>query len=50
MEELTTDILVIGSGLAGILAALEAERSGVDVLIVGKFAMGMGTNSSMSML
>ena len=48
MEELSTDILVIGSGLAGIAAALEAERSGLQVLILGKFAIGMGTNSSMA--
>jgi succinate dehydrogenase/fumarate reductase flavoprotein subunit len=47
-EELSTDILVIGSGLAGIAAALEAERSGLQVLILGKFAIGMGTNSSMA--
>ena len=48
MEELTTDILVIGSGLAGLLSALEAERAGVRVLIVGKFAIGMGTNTSLA--
>jgi succinate dehydrogenase/fumarate reductase flavoprotein subunit len=48
MEELTTDILVIGSGLAGILSALEAERDGLGVLIVGKFAIGMGTNTSLA--
>jgi len=48
MEELTTDILVIGSGLAGLLAALEAERTGLRVLIVGKFAIGVGTNSSLA--
>ena len=48
MEELSTDILVIGSGLAGIVSALEAERSGLQVLIVGKFAVGMGTNTSMA--
>jgi fumarate reductase (CoM/CoB) subunit A len=48
MEELSTDILVIGSGLAGIAAALEAERSGLQVLILGKFAIGLGTNSSMA--
>jgi succinate dehydrogenase/fumarate reductase flavoprotein subunit len=47
MEELTTDILVIGSGLAGILSALEAERSGLNVLLLGKFAIGMGTNTSL---
>jgi succinate dehydrogenase/fumarate reductase flavoprotein subunit len=48
MEEISTDILVIGSGLAGIAAALEAERYGLQVLILGKFAIGMGTNSSMA--
>ncbi len=48
MEELTTDILVIGSGLAGILSALEAERSGLHVLVLGKFAIGMGTNTSLA--
>ena len=48
MEELSTDILVIGSGLAGLLAALKAERSGLRVLLVGKFAIGMGTNTSLA--
>jgi succinate dehydrogenase/fumarate reductase flavoprotein subunit len=48
MEELTTDILVIGSGLAGLLSALEAEKAGLHVLIVGKFAIGMGTNTSLA--
>ncbi len=48
METLTTDILVIGSGLAGILAALEAEKAGLRVLIIGKFAIGMGTNTALA--
>jgi succinate dehydrogenase/fumarate reductase flavoprotein subunit len=48
MEELSTDILVIGSGLAGLLSALEAERVGLRVLLVGKFAIGMGTNTSLA--
>jgi succinate dehydrogenase/fumarate reductase flavoprotein subunit len=48
MEQVTTDILVIGSGLAGLLSALEAERAGLRVLIVGKFAIGMGTNTSLA--
>jgi succinate dehydrogenase/fumarate reductase flavoprotein subunit len=48
MEELSTDVLVIGSGLAGIVSALEAKRAGIEVAMVGKFAIGMGTNTSMA--
>ncbi len=48
MEELNTDVLVIGSGLAGLLSALEAERAGVRVLVLGKFAIGLGTNTSLA--
>jgi len=48
MEEFSTDIPVIGSGLAGLFAAVEAERAGQKVLIVGKFSIGMGTNTSMA--
>lgn len=48
MEEIQTDILIIGSGLAGMLAALEAERSNLQVLMVSKFALGLGTNTSLS--
>jgi succinate dehydrogenase/fumarate reductase flavoprotein subunit len=48
MEELSTDILVVGSGLAGLLSALEAERAGLRVLLVGKFVIGMGTNTSLA--
>ncbi len=48
IEEISTDILVIGGGLAGVLSALEAETSGLNVLIIGKFAIGLGTNSSMA--
>jgi len=48
MEEIQTDVLVIGSGLAGIVGALEAESAGLKVLITGKFSIGMGTNSSLA--
>jgi succinate dehydrogenase/fumarate reductase flavoprotein subunit len=48
MEEISTDILIIGSGLAGMVSALESERSGLQVLIVGKFSIGMGTNTSLA--
>jgi succinate dehydrogenase/fumarate reductase flavoprotein subunit len=48
MEQLSADILVIGSGLAGFLSAFEAEKAGLRVLLVGKFAIGMGTNTSLA--
>lgn len=48
MEQIITDILVIGSGLAGLLSALEAEKAGLRVLILGKFTIGMGTNTSLA--
>jgi succinate dehydrogenase/fumarate reductase flavoprotein subunit len=48
MEILSADILVIGSGLAGMVSALEAERLGFKVLLVGKFTIGMGTNTSLA--
>jgi succinate dehydrogenase/fumarate reductase flavoprotein subunit len=48
MEVLSTDTLVIGSGLAGTVAALESERSGLQTFLLGKFAIGMGTNSSIA--
>jgi succinate dehydrogenase/fumarate reductase flavoprotein subunit len=48
MEQLSADILVIGNGLAGLLSAFEAERAGLRVLLVGKFAIGMGTNTSLA--
>ncbi len=48
MEELSPDLLVIGSGLAGIVSALEAEAMGVKTLLVGKFSIGLGTNSSLA--
>ena len=36
MEYISTDVLVIGSGIAGLRAAIEARLRGVDVLLVTK--------------
>lgn len=39
-NELKTDVLVIGSGIAGIAAAIRARQVGGDVLLVSKAAVG----------
>ncbi len=40
MEKVSTDVLIIGSGMAGINAAIEARKSGVEVLLVNKGILG----------
>ncbi len=42
------DVIVVGAGCAGMVAAIEAERSGAEVVIVEKGLPGSGTNSSLS--
>ncbi len=42
MELKKTDVLVIGSGGAGVTAAVEAARAGVQVLLVSKEPIGYG--------
>jgi glycine/D-amino acid oxidase-like deaminating enzyme len=39
------DVLVIGSGFAGLSAALELKRNGVDVCVVDAEALGWGASS-----
>ena len=41
------DVLVVGSGFAGLSAALSAKLAGADVLVVEKMAF-IGGNSSLS--
>ncbi len=36
MDEQTTDVLVVGAGIAGLAAALEADRQGADVIVATK--------------
>ena len=45
VKEYTTDVLVIGSGGAGLRAAIEADALGADVIIVSKSPTGMKSAS-----
>ena len=45
---LETDVLVIGSGGAGLRAAIEARRYGADVLVIDKVVIGMNSNTRFS--
>jgi len=44
-KTLIADVLVIGSGMAGLRAAIEAKRSGLDVLLVDKSLLGRASSS-----
>jgi len=46
MKKLSSDVVIIGTGGAGMTAALEAADQGVDVLVVGKATLGRGTCTS----
>ena len=39
-EEITTDVLVIGGGIAGIFAAIKAKEQGADVVLADKGTVG----------
>jgi len=40
IEEITTDVLIIGAGGAGVRASIELARHGIDCLVLGKRAHG----------
>lgn len=43
-----TDVVVVGSGIAGLRSALEAHRMGADVMIVSKKTCGLANSSALS--
>lgn len=45
MEKLSTDIFVLGSGIAGLRAALEARRGGAKVILLSKGPIGKKSSS-----
>ena len=48
MKRFETDVAVIGSGAAGLLAAMEARENGARVLLAGKGPTGKGTCTSLA--
>jgi succinate dehydrogenase/fumarate reductase flavoprotein subunit len=47
-RSMCADVIVVGAGLAGMTAALAAEKAGADVILVDRGAIGLGTNSALS--
>jgi len=47
-EVISCDVLVIGGGVAGLRAAIEAREQGADVALVSKSRIGYGSNTFLS--
>jgi succinate dehydrogenase/fumarate reductase flavoprotein subunit len=47
-REIKTDVLIIGSGLAGLRAAIEARKYGLDVLVLDKAVTALNNSSAFS--
>lgn len=48
MDHFTCDVLVLGSGAAGLRAAISAREAGLDVLVLSKAAPGKSTCTGLS--
>ena len=47
IHQIDTDVLIIGTGIAGLKAALEVAKAGKDVLLVSKYPVGKATNTTL---
>lgn len=47
-KTITTDVLIIGGGGAGLRASIAAKEQGVDTLLVSQSRVGYGSNTSIS--
>ena len=48
MEHIFCDVLVVGSGAAGLRAAISAKQKGLDVCVISKQAPGKATCTMLS--
>ncbi len=48
MQSIKTDVLIIGSGLAGLRASIESTRNGLKTMVVSKSPVGIGSNSALA--
>jgi len=48
MEKISSDVLVIGNGAAGLRAAIASRQAGADVLVISKSPPGLGTCTLLS--
>jgi len=46
LKEIQTDVLVIGSGVAGVMAALKAASMGCSVALASKVSMRSGNSAN----
>ncbi len=44
LEIISTDVLIVGSGIAGLRAAIEVAKKGLDVVIATKSRLGIGAS------
>ena len=47
-QTIETEVLILGSGAAGLRAAIEARKFGAEVLLISKSKIGLGNNTAIS--